>query len=151
VRTAAALVFIAVVCLSGACGGGDSAGHEPSPASPEGGLALAVHHLEPLRSGAPVAWTLEVRNDGPRPVTLTFGTGKRGDVMLRQGPTEPYRWSRERVFTQALGQETLGPREARSYPLPDRLDVPPGRYELVATLASDPAPPELTKTVTVEP
>ncbi len=127
----------------------------PSPAPPAPsveGLFLALRHAEPLRAGSPVTWTLEVANRGPQAVTLEFGSGQRGDVVLRRGPEERYRWSRGRVFTQVLGEMPLGPGQVQSFTLSERaLGVEPGPYELVATLLAQPAPPEVRRSVTVVP
>ena len=90
-----ALVAVVLVSSLTACGGdGDEAGPRPpgTTAPPAGGgLSLIVRHPEPLRRGAAVAWTLEVRNAGAEPVTLVFSSGQRGDVVLRQGGVERYR------------------------------------------------------------
>ncbi|MDQ3569383.1 MAG: BsuPI-related putative proteinase inhibitor [Actinomycetota bacterium] len=136
----------------GACGRGEDPSISPPPGSSpgEGGLTLTLVHTEPLRARAPVTWTLQLRNRGPGPVTLTFSSGQQGDVALRQGGQERYRWSRGRAFTQVFAELALGPGEARSFELKDqRLGVEPGQYELVASLTSQPAPPDVARTVTV--
>ena len=138
--------------LIGACGRGEAPSIAPPPGSApaEGGLTLSLVHTEPLRARAPVTWTLQVRNGGPVPVTLTFSSGQQGDVVLRQGGQERYRWSRGRAFTQVFAEMPLGPGQARSVELKDpRLAAGPGQYELVASLKSQPAPPEVSRTVTV--
>ncbi len=138
--------------VMGACGSGEDPSIPPPPGSApgEGGLTLSLVHTEPLRARAPVTWTLQLRNGGPGPVTLTFSSGQQGDVVLRQGGQERYRWSRGRAFTQVFGEVPLGPGEARSFELEDqRLGVEPGQYELVASVRSQPPPPEVSRTVTV--
>lgn len=149
------LVVTALVSLA-ACGGDSDEARPPQSGTgttvpvPGGGLSLALRHPDPLRAGAPVTWTLAVRNDGPEAVTLTFSSGQRGDVVLLQAGSERYRWSRGRVFTQALAEMPLAPGEGRSFDLEDeRLDVQPGQYELVASLASQPAPPPAARRVTI--
>ena len=111
-----------------------------------------MRHTEPLRSGAPVTWTLEVRNGGPGPAALTFSSAQRGDVVLSRGGEERYRWSRGRAFAQVLGTLDLAPGQSQAFDLSeDRLGAEPGTYELVAELASDPAPAEVRRPVTVVP
>ena len=161
------LPWIAVLALAG-CGNGTDepvgspptlgpvpsiSTPSPAPAAPAvEGLSLVLRHTEPLRAGSPVTWTLEVANHGTRPVTLVFGSGQRGDVVLRRGPEERYRWSRGRVFTQVLGEMPLAPGQVQSYELTESgLGVEPGQYELVATLATRPAPPEVRRSVAVVP
>jgi hypothetical protein len=82
-------------------------------------------------------------------VTMTFASGQDGEVVLLQGGTERYRWSQGRAFTQAIRSEDLAPGEQLSFTLDDTLPVEPGSYDLVATVASDPAPAVAQRTVTV--
>ena len=130
-----------------------TSGATPPPTRPEpgaGGLSLTVRHGEPVRARAPVTWTLEVRNAGTAPVTLVFSSGQRGDVVLAQDGRERYRWSRGRAFTQVFGEMPLAPGQAQSFELREEsLVVEPGRYELVASLATRPAPSEVRRSVTV--
>ncbi len=148
--TATGLV-VAVLVATSACGGGGEADDpvvlEPNP---EKGLALTFTHTEPLRAKAPVTWALRVRNAGPEPVTLTFSSGQRGDVVLLQGGAERYRWSMGRTFTQAFAEVPLAPGQGESFELKDdTLDVEPGQYEMVASLKSQPSPGEVRQAVTV--
>ncbi len=142
---------VTVLLVMSACGGG---GKEDDPVvlepNQEEGLRLTLSHTEPLRTGAPVTWTLGVRNAGNEPVTLTFSSGQRGDVVLTQGSAERYRWSKGRAFTQVFGEMSIAPGQAESFELKDdTLDVEPGQYELVASLKSQPSPTEVRQTVTV--
>lgn len=148
------MVWAALVALlvTGACGGGRHGDDEPVVLEPnrEDGLALSLTHSEPLRAKAPVTWTLAVRNAGREAVNLSFSSGQRADVVLGQGPTERYRWSRGKAFTQVFGELSLAPGQAESFELKDdTLDVEPGQYDLVASLQSQPSPTEMRRTVTV--
>lgn len=133
------------------CGGGDGpAGSEDQAGTEKKGLSLSVSFGEPLRSGEPVTWTLEVDNAGPDAVTLVFPSGKDGDVALVRGGHEAYRWSSTRYFTQAMRRVHLEPGERKSFELEDNgFSVEPGDYELVAALDSEPAPPPARRSVTV--
>ena len=151
------LAAVALVVLGG-CGdggGGEAVGPDPTPppeapAPDRGGLSLTLRHTEPLRDRSPVTWTLEVRNGGTVPVELAFSSGQRGEVVLLQGSVERYRWSEGKVFAQALGQVSLPAGQSQSFDLRDQaLDVEPGTYDLVATLASRPAPPEVRRRLDV--
>jgi len=144
VCVAAALVLV----LAGACGGKD----DPTTLvpNPEAGLKLSVRHSEPLRAGSPVTWTLEVRNAGQEPVTLTFGSGQRGEVVLAQGAAERYRWSNGKAFAQALSEVSVAPGQIQSVELKDdTLEVEPGQYDLVASLKSQLSPTEVRQAVIV--
>lgn len=144
------MVVVVAVTLLGACGR-DRAGSGDDEAHSGGGLDLGVtSDPDPPRSGEPVVWDLRVRNGGDEPATLTFSSGKDGDVVLRRGGEEVYRWSAGRLFTQAVRKEVIGPGEERTYRLEEAaLPVEPGAYELVATLAAEPAPGPVRQRVDV--
>jgi hypothetical protein len=106
---------------------------------------------EPLRTGRPVTWSLEVTNAAEGPVTLNFPSGQQGDVALLRGGTEAYRWSADRLFAQAVVKERLMAGEEKVFRLEeDSLAVEPGDYDLVATLASQPAPASVRLRVSAE-
>jgi hypothetical protein len=99
-----------------------------------------AHEPDPPVTGGPVTWLLKVRNDGREPATLTFPSGKRGDVVLEDDRRqEVYRWSANRFFTQNMyraeveaGQEVVFRLEEAA------LAVAAGEYDVVATLAAEP-------------
>ncbi len=133
-------VLLAVVAvLAGGCGDGGRGEQEGEPGS--GGIALSVaFEPDPPEAGKPVTWSLMVRNDGGEAVTLTFPSGKRGDVVLEgERDQEAYRWSEGRFFTQTVGKKHLRPGDEVVYRLEEpSLSVVPGDYDLVATLAAEP-------------
>ena len=89
------------------------------------------------RSGDTIRITFEVFNHTPAPVRFDFGNGQRNDVFVedRQG-NEVWRWSRGRMFTMALGQETVGPANPRlRYEIEVKADLAPGRYWVEGVLA----------------
>ena len=145
-RFAALVVFVAAL---GACDrGGSRSGGAVSDSG--NGLSLTVAYDEPLRTGRPVTWGLKLENRGRSAVTLRFSTGKEGDVALVQGGREVYRWSANRLFSQALRERSLGAGDAHTFKLEEKsLGVPPGDYDLVAEVASDPSPGALRQPVTV--
>jgi hypothetical protein len=142
-----------------------SACPEPSPSaaspSPSGGAGDAAaggderlslsfgFQPEPLQAGGPVSWSFSLTNVSDGAVGLTFQSGQDGDVVLSQGGQERYRWSAGRFFTQAVRTVELGPGETHHFALEDTLGVEPGAYDLVATVASDPSPAPVERTVTV--
>jgi hypothetical protein len=95
-------------------------------------IEVRLEHGE-LRSGARVEWRFAVVNRGDEAVTLAFRTSQRGDVALGG-----HRWSRDRMFLQVLGSETLGPGDEWRFALEGQVDVPPGSYPLVATVTASP-------------
>jgi hypothetical protein len=121
-----------------------------TPTTGDGRLSLTFgFRPDPLQPDAPVAWDFTVTNVSGEPVSMTFGSGQDGDVVLSQSGEEKYRWSQGRVFTQAIRTEDLAPGESRSFTLDDTLPVEPGSYELVASVASEPAPAPAQRMVTV--
>ena len=113
---------------------------------------LSVSFDEPLRSGRPVTWTLEVENGGPDEVDA--------GVPLREGRRRRPRPGRPGGLP-LVGHPLLHPGDApgapggrgrrrpsrwRRRPSPPR----PGDYELVAELDSEPAPPPARRSVKVE-
>jgi hypothetical protein len=126
-------------------------GSSPS-APPEGddGLSLSFgFQPDPLEPDAAVGWNFSVTNVSQDVVTMTFPSGQDGDVVLSQNGEERYRWSAGRFFTQAVRTVELAPSEAYHFTLEDTLAVAPGSYDLTATLASEPAPTAVVRTVTI--
>ena len=137
VRAPALLAVMVLV----AAGCGDGGEQEPGAPPSGGGLTLGVaFDPDPPEAGKPVTWSLTVGNGGAEAVTLTFSSGKRGDVVLEgEGGGEAYRWSDGRFFTEALSRQELGPGQEVVYRLEEpSLSVEPGDYTLVATLAAEP-------------
>lgn len=142
---AAALAGMVIGPTAG-CGPSDRGGGSAADV----GVSLEMRHTEPLRSGAPVRWALVLRNDTPRRIDVRFPSAKDGDVSLRQGGKELYRWSTAVTFTDVVRDLRVGAGETRTFALEDPdLDVPAGDYDLVASLATEVAPPPAEQKVTV--
>lgn len=82
-----------------------------------------------------VTFTLSVTTGDPIPEELTFRSGKRADVVVRDAETGEtvWQWGRGRMFTQAISTVEVGPDE----PLEEVFtwpDPPAGRYTAEATL-----------------
>ena len=146
-------LFAMVLSALAGCGSGPGTGAGGPWAEGAGELSLDLSFSpDPLRAGQPVTWSLEVINGAQAPVTLTFPSGQRGDVVLLRGGTEVYRWSSSKFFAQAVVKERLGAGEHKAFPLAEKaLSVEPGDYDLVATLASEPSPGPVRRGVSVEP
>jgi hypothetical protein len=112
-------------------------------------LALAVRPLGPLVAGN-VSWHLTVTNEGAAAVELVYPTGQDGDIVLRDATgAEAFRWSAALSFTQAVRCQVLAPGHHADLFLGGVLRVPPGRYELEATVAASPAPEPVVAEVSV--
>jgi Intracellular proteinase inhibitor len=101
-------------------------------------LDLKVSYsLETSVTGQQVRWTLSLRNRTSRALRVRFPTSQYANVVLRQGGKIVYSWSSDRVFAQYVTARRLGPGATYVCNLgPDLLDLEPGRYELIAYLAS---------------
>lgn len=106
--------------------------------------------------------SLTVRNVGDEPVTLRFRTGQRADFAayaLDSGDGVDDDWSpaddpvwrhgEGRLFTQALGTETLVPGESTTYE-GTWPDPPPGRYRLVGEVTAEARDATATAVVEVD-
>jgi hypothetical protein len=129
-----------------------TAGGEPPTTVPAPALTMEVSHDEPVRAGDTVTWTLTVTNDGG-PTTLVFRSGKSGKVSLISDSGDvAYDSDRDMVWASMMREEPLAAGASATYTVTGLpLDVEPGQYRLVADLASEPAPPTVTGTVTVAP
>ena len=85
-----------------------------------------------------VSFTFRVTNAGTSTVELTFRSGKRGDVVVRERDSgeEVWRWSEGRMFTQALSRTTVQPGEQieATYRWKNPL---PGSYVATGTLEAN--------------
>ena len=88
-----------------------------------------------------LALSLRIENAGSEPVTLDFRTGQRAEFTaypadelaagsVEDGTDPVWRYGAGRMFTQALGSETIGPGEAVGYDGTWR-DPPSGTYRIV--------------------
>ena len=107
-----------------------------------------------------IALSLRIENAGPEPVTLDFRTGQRaeftaypageGDSDADVERTDPvWRYGAGRMFTQALGSETLGPGEGVGYEGTWR-DPPAGTYRVVGEATATDLDVRAEAVVTVE-
>lgn len=111
---------------------------------------------EPFRTGENIWWAFDVKNEGAASVRLTFSSGQRAEVVLSQDGEEKYRWSADKVFTEALETVPLAEGDVLPIILNDTLQVASGDYDLAATITAVVGPegatvtlPELTATVSV--
>ncbi len=119
---------------------------------PGGTVSLSVRYDLPLRSGSTPVWYLTVSNDG-LPAILTFPSGQKGEVVLVGADgAEVYRWSANRTFIQAIANESLPTADSLVYELEGtELKVPPGEYELVASILATPEILPVRQKVIIEP
>jgi intracellular proteinase inhibitor BsuPI len=103
----------------------------------DGSLAFSAGVREEIfLKGTPVDLSLAIRNTGTAPITWSFATAQRFDVILYDDDCrEIWRWSHGRVFAQAVGRLTIAPGAIVTYRIRwDQRDqagrqVRPGAYE----------------------
>jgi hypothetical protein len=117
------------VALSTACA---AAGTAPAAGTTSAaGADPLVASLQVATFADSVNFALQVTNAGSAPVELEFTSGQTHDFVVSRAGAELWRWSADRMFTQALRSETLAPGETRAFEGTWR--VPAGtRGELVA-------------------
>lgn len=111
--------------------------------------------LDATLSAAPTAdddavdLALTVTNAGDDPVTLSFRTGQRVDFTARavDDDKQVWRYGEGRMFTQALGSETLDPGASTTYTA-TWSNPPAGSYEVGGELAASDT--DVSATATVE-
>jgi len=115
------------------------------PSSQPGPLALELRATRTeLPPGGETTFMLIVTNQGQQPARLQFASGQTYDFILLKGEQEVWRWSHDRMFTQALRSLTLGPGESLSYQETwagrDNAGqpVPPGEYVVIGVLTISP-------------
>jgi intracellular proteinase inhibitor BsuPI/copper amine oxidase-like protein len=94
------------------------------------------------RAGEPVQLTLEARNTSGAPVTLQMSSGQKYDFEVARGDTVVWKWSDDRMFTQALVDMTVAPnqtlvyRETWNQRSREGRAVEPGEYTLTGYLTT---------------
>jgi hypothetical protein len=104
-------VLAAALALLAACHP-PAPGAAPAEAGGTGGAEspgplVASFQIRPAADS--VAFTLAVTNSGREPLALEFRSGQTYDFAVSDRGREVWRWSAERMFTQALRTETLAP------------------------------------------
>lgn len=132
----------AVVVLGLLVGGCSAPGALPE--SPEmvvvaEGLATT---LEVEVGASEVHLILHVTNPTSRAIRLEFPTAQRYDFLVRSGDTEVWRWSADRMFTQAVGTETVAAGASLKYDAVWRPGTRSGQFIAVGRIMTGPTPYE---------
>lgn len=135
-RPHGARAFALMAVLASACatpqGGEDGA--ERSLTADD--LAMS---LEAQVGDTAVHFRLHATNTSDAPVVLEFASGQRFDFIVRDaGGSEVWRWSEDRMFTQALGQESIPPGETVTFDGTWPTQGRTGTYEAVGRITTRP-------------
>ena len=101
--------------------------------------------------GEKVGMKLEAINTGISPIRLTFLTSQRFDFIVMFNGKELWRWSKDKVFLQVVGWETLLPGESLVYKVAEYKAEETGTMELVGILTSQPPYKGVTNFVILNP
>ena len=126
-------------------------GRTASAAEAADDVELRVQLGAALETGR-VRWALTVDNRGDDAVTLVYPTSQDGDVVLRAVGDDAvaYRWSADQSFAQGERCQVIGAAQQYRVELGGvPLDVEPGEYTLVASLAAAPTPAPARVEVTI--
>jgi hypothetical protein len=118
-------------------------------------IANLMPPVDPQTSVPMMTARLTLRNDSGQTVVLTYPSGQRYDLEIKNARGEVvYRWSDDKMFTMVFGRESLG-KDELSYVIEARLSgkdgkpLPQGKYTADAWLATE-GPPRYSATVGFE-
>ena len=103
------VVVVGAALVLAACGSADVSGDRRVV-----GGVIVTFTVTPGRAevGGAVRLALRLTNNSGRAEKLTFASGQQYDFWVTDGDKEIWRWSEDRVFTQAIEERTLGPQES---------------------------------------
>lgn len=114
-----------LLCLTGlvACAqSGSSKNKEEPQSNTERAVPVQVQvktDKKSYRSEEPIKITMTVKNRQKSAVTLQFSSGQRFDLEIRRGKNKNgekvWQWAEGRMFTMALGSQTLKPTETMTF------------------------------------
>ncbi|MGQ0538926.1 MAG: BsuPI-related putative proteinase inhibitor [Gemmatimonadaceae bacterium] len=135
------LAFAAAIAF--ACGPRSHTSEGPQRVRSVAGPGVAAS-LDVRQRGEDLTFGFRITNNGKKRVELVFPSGYTHDfVVLDAAGEEVWRWSMDRMFTQALRTHMLGSSETLAY---EAVWTPPrnaaGEHVVVATLLSENHPLE---------
>jgi len=137
-----------LLALAASAGGGPEPGVGPALELRLEVRSAAGREAGRFAAGEPMDFVLVIRNAGESPLPLEFATARTHDfAVLDPEGREVWRWSRGRLFAQALASIELAPGETRRFAASwEQRDasgglVRPGHYRVLGTLACLPSPP----------
>lgn len=112
-------VAIVLLAAVGACTPRERAPEPPTTEAPRmsdsPNASPLVSSLQVESDADSLHFLLQVTNASAAPVQLTFRSGQSFDFVVLQDGRELWRWSADRMFTQAIRNVTLAPGETRTY------------------------------------
>lgn len=154
-RSTTAALLATTLTLVAACStsrNGDQAADSMPAAQPAPGGVTTVLTLgaDRVAPGDSIPLTLHVVNGTTEPLVLEFTSSQRYNLWVAPPAGEPiWTWAADKLFMQALGQETIAPGDTIQFadfaPAPSE----PGDYRVIGSIATTTRELSDTATVTV--
>ncbi|AYJ89637.1 BsuPI-related putative proteinase inhibitor [Bacillus safensis] len=127
------LVLLLILLVLAACGQQkkDEPDKEVSGQMGEKTVELTV---DPVQKGSSVQFNMSLKNESDRDFEFTFNTSQKFELSVYdENGNEQYRYSKDRMFTQAIQTFVLKKGEAYDFQDTWSNGVKPGTYEAVVT------------------
>lgn len=134
------LVLLALVAL--ACTPNPAPSEGAAEGDGEGGTPPLLASVQATTEGEEARFVLQVTNTTTSPIELAFSSGQTHDFVVLRDGREVWRWSGDRMFTQALRTETLAPGATLSFEESWKPGEVSGELTLVGRLTSTSHPVE---------
>ncbi|MWG35853.1 BsuPI-related putative proteinase inhibitor [Halomarina oriensis] len=102
-----------------------------------------------VETGGSVDVRYTVENTGEESVELTFRDGGHADCVVLDGDSEVWRWSEGRMFTMAMGHETVAPGDSLAFEF-EWTPSTTGEYTVRGELRADEEDCRAERTISVE-
>ncbi|MFP3421151.1 BsuPI-related putative proteinase inhibitor [Bacillus sp. SIMBA_154] len=127
------VVLLLVLLVLAACG--QQKKDEPNKeVSGQMGEKTVVLTVDPVQKGSLVQFNMSLKNESDRDIEFTFNTSQKFELSVYdENGNEQYRYSKDRMFTQAIQSFVLKKDEAYDFQDTWSNGVEPGTYEAVVT------------------
>ena len=105
------------------------------------GISLTTDKMS-YSIGEPITMTLKIFNYTEEDIVFHFNNSQRYDFIIEdEGKNEVWRWSKDRMFAMALGEETLGPTNLEvTYTAEYKEKLKPGNYKITGIFVAQNRP-----------
>ncbi|WP_353856153.1 BsuPI-related putative proteinase inhibitor [Bacillus sp. Bos-x628] len=127
------LVLLFIPLILAACG--SQKNDEPEKeVSGQMGEKTAVLTIDPVQKGASVQFQMSLKNRSDHDIEFTFNTSQKFELRVYdENGNEKYRYSKDRMFTQAIQSFVLKANETYDFQDTWSSGVEPGTYEVVVS------------------
>lgn len=127
------LVLLLVLLFLAACG--QQKKDEPDKeVSGQMGEKTVVLTVDPVQKGTSVQFNMSLKNESNQDIEFTFNTSQKFELIVYdENGNEKYRYSKDRMFTQAIQSFVLKTKETYDFQDTWSKGVKPGTYEVVVT------------------